>query len=56
MGLRVEHVEKMPRKMWMGVKKKRESKAARLEEEARAADLVTGKGKAHAKLAVIKKK
>jgi len=56
LGVRVQHVEKMPRKMWMGVKKKRESRAARQEEERAAADLVTGKGRAHAKLSSNKKK
>ena len=50
LGLRVKHKEKMPRKMWMGVKAKREAKAARAAQEAKEADLVTGKGAVHAKL------
>lgn len=55
LGLRVQHKEKMPRKMWMGVKAKRESRAAREAELAREADLVTGRTAAHAKVKVATK-
>ena len=51
LGLKVSHKEKMPLKMWMGVKKAREKRAVRAQEEARSADLVTGKSRVHAKLA-----
>ena len=56
LGLRVQHKEKMPRKMWMGVKAKREARAARAAKEAKEADLVTGRGALHAKVAPPKAK
>lgn len=56
LGLKVKHKEKMPRKQWMGVKAKREKRAAAAAAEQAEADVVTGKGRAHAKLAPSSKK
>jgi hypothetical protein len=43
LGANLRHKEKMPLKMWMGVKKAREEREARKEAEEKAAGIITGK-------------
>eukprot|EP01138_Halocafeteria_seosinensis_P007832 gb/GECG01008002.1/.p1 GENE.gb/GECG01008002.1/~~gb/GECG01008002.1/.p1 ORF type:complete len:185 (+),score=53.29 gb/GECG01008002.1/:1-555(+) len=42
-GLKVEHKEKMPYRMWLGVKRERERKETKKEEEVKESKVVTGK-------------
>lgn len=42
-GVKVDHKEKMPYKMWLGVKRERERKETKREEELKESQVVTGK-------------